>query len=63
MNYSSKDLIKILTKNGWQLKSVSGSHHKFIHPDNPGQQVIIPHPRTDMKKGTTNAILKQAGLK
>lgn len=62
MNYSSKDLIKMLEQNGWQLVGVRGDHHKFKHPTQPGQ-VIVPHPRKDMPKGTASAIIKQAGLK
>lgn len=62
MNYSSKDLIKAIEKDGWELVKTTGSHHKYKHPTKPGQ-VIIPHPRKDLPKGTAAAILKQAGLK
>ena len=59
---SSKDIIKILKKDGWYLKRVVGSHHHFKHPNKPGT-VTVPHPRKDIKPGTLNSILKQAGLK
>ena len=62
MNYSSKELIKMIEKDGWELVNTTGSHHKYKHPSKPGQ-VIIPHPRKDIPKGTANAIIKQAGLK
>ncbi len=58
----SADLIKLLKKNGWELVSIKGSHHKFRHPDfeNP---VIVPHPKKDLKVGLVNDIKKDAGLK
>ncbi|WP_186725704.1 type II toxin-antitoxin system HicA family toxin [Rummeliibacillus sp. SL167] len=59
---SSKEIIKILEKNGWYLHSVVGSHHHFKHPTKEGK-VTVPHPRKDLKIGTQNSILKQAGLK
>ncbi|WP_280146576.1 type II toxin-antitoxin system HicA family toxin [Bacillus velezensis] len=59
---SSRDIIKILTKDGWYLKRVVGSHHHFKHPIKPGT-VTVPHPKKDFKPGTLNSILKQAGLK
>ena len=58
----SRVLIKILEEDGWVLVAVRGSHHQFKHPVRPGR-VTVPHPRKDLKKGTENSILKQAGLK
>jgi len=58
----SKELIKLLAQDGWRLKSVKGDHHQFVHPNKPGK-VTIPHPVKDLKKGTLNSILHQAGLK
>ncbi len=59
---SSSDLIRLIEKDGWVIKSVNGSHHHFKHPTKKGK-VTIPHPRKDLPIGTVNAILKQAGLK
>ena len=59
---SSSDLIRLIEKDGWVIKSVNGSHHHFTHPTKKGK-VTIPHPRTALPIGTVNAILKQAGLK
>jgi hypothetical protein len=59
---SSSDLIRLVEKDGWVIKSVNGSHHHFKHPTKKGK-VTIPHPRKDLPIGTVNAILKQAGLK
>lgn len=59
---SSSDLIRLVEKDGWVIKSVNGSHHHFKHPTKKGK-VTIPHPRKDLPIGTVNAILKQSGLK
>jgi predicted RNA binding protein YcfA (HicA-like mRNA interferase family) len=59
---SSKELIKIVEADGWNLAKVTGDHHQYRHPIKPGR-VTIPHPVRDMPKGTANSILKQAGLK
>ncbi|HXG29420.1 MAG TPA: type II toxin-antitoxin system HicA family toxin [Nevskiales bacterium] len=41
---------------------MKGSHHQFKHPVKPGR-VTVPHPKRDLPVGTSNSILKQAGLK
>ncbi|WP_261154667.1 type II toxin-antitoxin system HicA family toxin [Serratia ficaria] len=58
----SAELIKMLEARGWVLKRIAGSHHQFRHPDFPNV-VTVPHPTSEMKKGTLNKILKSAGLK
>lgn len=57
----SRDVIKILEKDGWFEVSVNGSHHKFKHGVKVGI-VVVPHPKKDLPKGTVRGILKQAGL-
>ncbi len=59
---TSREVIRILEEHGWKLKAVKGDHHHFYHPDRPGK-VTVPHPAKDLKKGTVNSILRQAGLK
>ena len=59
---SSKQIIKMLEKDGWILKRVEGSHHHFKHPSKKGV-VTVPHPIKDLHPKTVNSILKQAGLK
>lgn len=60
--YTSKELIKMIENDGWYLVEVKGSHHHYKHKTKSGR-VTIPHPKKDMKPGTANSILKQAGLK
>lgn len=57
-----KDLLKILKKEGWYKKNQRGSHIYLIHETKPGK-IPIPNHNTDLKPGTLNSILKQAGLK
>ena len=58
----SKDVIKQLEREGWQLVRTKGSHHHFKHPERDGL-VTVPHPKRDLPKGTVDNIFKQAGLK
>jgi len=58
---NGKELIKILMKEGFELKSIVGSHHKMVR-DNT--YLIVPvHGTKDIKPGTLNSILKKAGIK
>jgi predicted RNA binding protein YcfA (HicA-like mRNA interferase family) len=59
---NSREIIKLLEKNGWYLVGVTGSHHHYKHKAKNGK-VTVPHPKKDIPKGTLNSILKQAGLK
>ena len=56
----SRDIIRRLLKDGFEQKSVAGSHHKFVHPETR-LMVMVPHPRRDLPKGTVHSIYKQAG--
>ncbi len=50
----SRDIIKRLKQDGFELVSVRGSHHKFRHSD--GRLVIVTHPRKDIPAGTLRSI-------
>jgi len=59
----AKELIKILKKNGWELKRINGSHHIF-KKDGVENTLSVPvHSNQDIPKGTLNGILKDAGIK
>jgi predicted RNA binding protein YcfA (HicA-like mRNA interferase family) len=58
---NSKDIIKLIEQDGWQLTKVKGSHHKFCHPIKKGA-VTVPHPKKDLPVGTVKSILKQAQI-
>jgi len=57
-----KELIKKLESQGWYIDRIKGSHFILKHPSKPGRPVI-PYHNKDLKPGTLNNILKQAGLK
>lgn len=59
----AKEVIKIIAKDGWVLERQSGSHKIFKHPKKKGIVVVPEHGKGDMKIGTLDSILKQAGLK
>jgi len=56
-----KELIKILTRKGFVLDRIKGSHHIFIHPEF-NMRVVVPMHNKNLPKGTFFAILKQAGI-
>jgi len=54
----------MIEKDGWRFDRQKGSHKVYIHPTKPGHVVVPDHGKNaDIKKGTENNILKQAGLK
>lgn len=59
--YSSRDLMKLIEADGWELVRVKGDHHQFKHPEKPGL-VTIPHPKKDLPLRTQKSILTQAGI-
>ena len=60
--FTCKKLIKLIEKDGWIAVRQDGSHCHFKHPVKNGI-VTIPVHNKDIKKGTANNILRQAGLK
>lgn len=62
MPMTSREMIKLLKKNGFQIIGQNGSHIKMRN-EQTGCQTEIPYHCTDLKKGLEQAILKQAGLK
>ncbi len=57
-----REVEKLITKDGWVLVDISGSHHQYKHPVKPGR-VTIPNHRGDIPMRVVHSILKQAGLK
>lgn len=62
MSYKTvKEVVDMLVKNGYILKSQRGSHLKY---EKEGRVVIVPnHGAKGIEKGTYHSILRQAGLK
>lgn len=57
-----REILKTLHKDGWYDFDQDGSHLQLKHPSKPGK-VTVPKHGGDLKPGTLNSILKQAGLK
>jgi len=55
------EISQILTKKGFLLDRVRGSHHIYYHPITK-RRVVVPFHKRDLPKGTLREILKQAGL-
>ena len=59
---NSKEVIKLLERDGWVKHHQKGSHCQYKHPTKKGK-VTVPHPKQDLPKKTVSSIFKQAGLK
>lgn len=59
---TAKQLLRILKEDGWFEKEQKGSHLQMVHPTKKGK-ITVPIHSGDIKPGTLDSILKQAGLK
>jgi predicted RNA binding protein YcfA (HicA-like mRNA interferase family) len=59
---NSREIIRILKKDGWYEVGQVGSHVQFKHPTKPGR-TTVPHPKRDIPLGTLKSIEKQAGIR
>jgi predicted RNA binding protein YcfA (HicA-like mRNA interferase family) len=57
------EVLRILQADGWQMVAQRGSHRQFKHVSKAGRVTVPGKPSDDLAPGTTNSILKQAGLK
>lgn len=62
MPMTSKQMVKLLEKNGFREVRQNGSHKFFIN-EKTGKMTTVPVHSRDLDIGTEQAILKQAGLK
>lgn len=58
---TSKDIIRVLEKEGFVLDRIKGSHHIYYHPETR-RRVVVPFHTKDLPKGTLLEILRQAGI-
>ena len=61
-SYSSREIIKLLLKDGWYEVNIVGSHHQYKHPSKKGR-VTVKHPDKDIPRKTLDSIEKQSGLR
>ena len=60
---SGKRVVQALTRNGFIIDRIVGSHHLLVYPGDPTRTVTVPvHGARDLKPGTLRSIVRQAGL-
>lgn len=59
---TSREMLKLLKKNGFRVIGQNGSHVKCKNEET-GKTVIVPVHSRELKKGLEQAILKEAGLR
>ena len=57
---SSREVVRILTENGFAFVSQKGSHKKYRNLN--GRVVIVPADRNEIPVGTMSSIVRQSGL-
>lgn len=62
MPMTPKEAVRLLEQNGFTFISSNGSHRKYYNSET-GKTAIVPFHSKELKKGTEQSILKQAGLK
>jgi len=60
---NGKYVIRALTKAGFSVDRIVGSHHVLVYSGDPTRTVTVPvHAGRDLKPGTLRAIIRQAGF-
>jgi predicted RNA binding protein YcfA (HicA-like mRNA interferase family) len=60
---NGKRVIQALTKAGFVVNRIVGSHHVVVYPGDPTRTVTVPvHAGRDLKPGTLRSIIRQTGL-
>ena len=57
-----REIEVLLKEDGWYYHHARGSHYHYRH-NSKKSVVVVPYHKGDIRKGTLNNILKQAGLK
>lgn len=56
-------MLRLLQQNGWVIVRIKGSHH-HLRREGRTETIILPvHGKQELKKGTQEGILREAGLK
>ena len=60
---NGKRVVRALTRAGFVLDRIVGSHHVMTYPGNVARTVSVPcHSARDLKPGTLRGIIRQARL-
>ena len=57
-----RDVLQMLRRDGWVLRSQEGSHRQFVHPTKLGKVTVAGHESDEMPPKTQKSIMKQAGI-
>ena len=63
MEYTAKDLERVILQDGWYFVKQKDSHRQYKHPSKPGKVTIPFHKPDSLHPKTAISILKQAGFK
>jgi len=55
-------VLRALQRAGFFIHHSTGGHYYLKHPDKPGLRVTVPFHNADLKRGTLQSIVKQAGM-
>jgi predicted RNA binding protein YcfA (HicA-like mRNA interferase family) len=58
----SKEVLRRLKADGWEVVVVRGSHYQLKHPARPGR-VTVKHPARDYPIGTLKSMERQSGVR
>ncbi|MCM1029466.1 MAG: type II toxin-antitoxin system HicA family toxin [Pseudoflavonifractor sp.] len=61
--YKTREVTKLLEKDGWTLTHTKGSHRQFTHPSKSGTVTINGKLNQALEQFILNGIWKQAGWK
>ena len=60
---SGKRVLQALTRAGFIVERIVGSHHVLVFPSDASRTVTVPiHDNRDLKPGTLRSIVRQAGF-
>jgi len=55
-----REVVRALTKAGFVVDRIAGSHHVMVFPGDPTRTVTVPvHAGRDLKPGTLRSIIRQ----
>ena len=58
-----REAINLIEADGWFHVTTKGSHRQYKHPTKKGRVTVPGNLGDELRPGTLNSILKQAGLK
>jgi predicted RNA binding protein YcfA (HicA-like mRNA interferase family) len=59
--FKPKEVLRVLKRAGFIVHHATGSHYILKHPEKIGLRVTLPWHNRDLKRGTLQSIIEQAG--